>query len=47
MPLIQEELAWLRDESFDRDLIGFDATQKVLFAKFSRLVAGKPAWVSI
>ena len=25
--LIQEELAWLRDESFDLDLIGFDATE--------------------
>jgi hypothetical protein len=25
--LVQEELAWLRDESFDLDLIGFDATE--------------------
>jgi hypothetical protein len=25
--LIQEELAWLRDGSFDLDLIGFDATE--------------------
>jgi hypothetical protein len=25
--LIQEDLAWLRDESFDLDLIGFDATE--------------------
>ena len=25
--LLAEELAWLRDESFDLDLVGFDATE--------------------
>jgi ParB-like chromosome segregation protein Spo0J len=26
-PLLAEELAWLRDERFDLDLVGFDATE--------------------
>ena len=42
--LLAQELAWLRDESFDLDLVGFDATEleRLLALPMARLRATRP-----